>query len=256
MNILVFEIKRNIKSLLKWGFASLLITFMYLSFFEILNSQMDLFLEAVPKEVVSALNLEMISTYEGYFAFVLLYASLILGSLSTYYGMEVYLGEYRQKTSEFLFTKPVVKMKIILYKINARIILLLIAWVIFLIGTATFSFFLYDFNMTIFLLCFNLLVVMMLLFGFGCLIGSFVKNKRTLMLSVALTLVMYIVRVLQSVFNVNFLKLISFFNYQDVAMIVEYNNLDLVWFLYSIFAIMIMLFGSLVIFSNKDVKVL
>ena len=137
MNIIKRELKANAKSLIIWSLITSAILFMWYAEFAAYynNPEMAAILEAMPQALLDAfsMNAANITTLNGYFSTLLSFLYLILGIHAVTLGSSIIAKEQRDKTSEFLFSMPITRHKVITCKIIAAtincIIILLVSYI-------------------------------------------------------------------------------------------------------------------------------
>ena len=128
MNIFKFEIKRGLKSLLYWSVGISLVIIVFMSLFPSMESlgMKDLLsgkLEGLPTNMLEAFNISSgtdFSNISDYLAYTIQYvvmASAIYGSIL---GVSSIIEEESEGTIEFLYSKPVSRMKLLWSKILSR----------------------------------------------------------------------------------------------------------------------------------------
>jgi ABC-2 type transport system permease protein len=127
MNIYVRELKANFKSLIIWVIVMILFIFMgmqeYNSYIGSTGNASQ-FMELVNKmpsfiKAIWGVGVIDITTAIGYFGAIIPYLVLMAGIQAGTLGCSIIAKEERDKTVEFLMTKPVTRMKIITSKLLA-----------------------------------------------------------------------------------------------------------------------------------------
>lgn len=138
MNIFIHELKVYRKSTIIWtcSLAAIIILFlsMYPAFSQDITAAKKM-LEAFPEGVRKALglSLDMFSTLLGFYSYVFIYLMLCGSIQAMNLGTSILSKEVREKTADFLLTKPVSRIKIMTAKLLAALTSLIITDVIYLI---------------------------------------------------------------------------------------------------------------------------
>ena len=125
MNILVFELRRYMGSLVGWIASIVALLVMFMAFYPVLAqdaAMLDLFLEHYPEELLKAFGMGgelSLATVAGFFAFSFAFTQLVVATQSAYYGFHFMSVEEREMTADFLYAKPVSRPQILLAKYGA-----------------------------------------------------------------------------------------------------------------------------------------
>ncbi len=111
VNIINFEFRKNFTSLLVWASSAIILSIVYLSVFPTFSdASLDLegLLSTYPQAMLESLNinLEYISTMEGYYPMVVGFIQLVAFAFSATLTLKVFCMEYKNKSVEFLLAKP------------------------------------------------------------------------------------------------------------------------------------------------------
>lgn len=124
MNIFLKEIKSHRKSLLFWSIGIFLMVVSGMFKYESLSSSgqpMNEMLAGMPKSMLAVLGIGEfdISTASGYYGLLFIYLLLMATIHAVMLGATIIAKEERDKTTEFLFVKPVSRNRIITAKLLA-----------------------------------------------------------------------------------------------------------------------------------------
>lgn len=122
MNIYRRELKSSFKSTVVWVIASCGVAVLYLTFFSMLKDDMDSLMKLVenmPTVIQKAFGLqaENFSTPLGYYGIVCIYTSMLMGIQAMNLGIGIISKEERERTADFLLTKPVSRVKVMTSKL-------------------------------------------------------------------------------------------------------------------------------------------
>lgn len=138
MNIFKFEMKALFKSTLYWTISLVAVTFLFLCLYPAFSVNADVVRElfkGFPPGVLAAfgLDLNIFFSISGFYSFLFIYVMLIGGIQAIQYGLGVFSKESRMKTADFLMTKPVKRLTIVLAKLSAVLLNLVFTNAIFIL---------------------------------------------------------------------------------------------------------------------------
>ncbi|MGQ9597796.1 MAG: ABC transporter permease subunit [Anaerolineae bacterium] len=264
MNILVRELKANLRSLLIWGVIVSLFVILGLSKFSAYagNPEMLAILDGIPPAVLVALNMQAfnLTTVTGFFGIMFTYFALLLSVAAAMWGSDIISKEERDKTVEFSLTLPVTRSRLVTAKALAALInclgLLLITWGVSLAGAAQYH---PDSEFYRFLgLCMLALFIMQLIFlAIGIFLGCAMKRyKRASSVAVSLLLGTYFLSVLSSLDqDLDFLKYFSPFKYFDPGALLRESRIDMAFVWLSFAIILASMLSAYLIYARKDLYI-
>ena len=196
----------------------------------------------------------------GYFGILFAYIALMATVHAVMIGADIMSKEERDRTSEFLFVKPISRSKVVTAKILSGMFCLAIINVVTLISSIYFvSIFTKgdSFNNEILILMVGLFILQMLFFFVGTAIAAIHKKPKTSpSIATAILLATFIMSFLINVNEkIDFLKYITPFKYFDAKDIIANNSLDLVYLVISTILIIIMIFMTYVYFYKRDLSI-
>ena len=264
MNILVRELKANIKSLIIWGVIVVLLIAVGFSKFSAYynNPEMLAILDELPSAMTWALNLQAfnLTTISGFYGIMFTYFALLLSISAAMWGSDIISKEERDKTVEFALTLPVTRSKLITAKTVAAVInciaLLLITWGITLVSSQSYQpdrdF--YEFQ-TLGMLA--LFIIQMIFLAVGVFLGCAMKQyKRAGSVAVSLLLGTYFISIISSLNkNLEFLKYFSPFKYFDPATLLHESKLDMLFVGLAAGIIAVSLVGAYFTYSKRDLYI-
>ncbi len=136
MNIYKQELRTNFKSMITWIISLGCIVAMFMAFFPMLKSDMNNFLKLMDnfppamKAMMGIVVANFASTL-GYYTFVFTYSSLFAAIQAMNLGVGIVSKEERERTADFLMTKPVSRIKILSAKLFSVLTVLVITNVIY-----------------------------------------------------------------------------------------------------------------------------
>jgi len=258
MNIYLYELKNNRKFAIMWAMITLVLTLMMIYFYPMIKEQADAFVDIMSKYPVAIQNAFGINTnfattplgYYSTFPYVILIICVTLEAMLL--GLNVIYKETKDKTSDFLFTKPVTRAQIFLSKILASITLLMLnnIFVLLLIYLSLVSFASVDLYL-FFLICLAIIMLQMFFFIFGALLATIIpKIKSTISLAMAVVLGFYTI----STFGKESIRFFNPFQYIKANDIITNRNYEMPYFYLLIVLILLCTISAYNIYIKKDIK--
>lgn len=141
MNIYFHELRAYRKSTLIWTASLIAIMLLYLSMYSAIAKDADSFvniLKGYPKELREALgmNIASITSILGFYSFTFTMVTLFGAIQAMIVGVGILSKEVRERTADFLMTKPVSRIRIISEKLLAAISIILFTNIAFFIAAA------------------------------------------------------------------------------------------------------------------------
>lgn len=219
-------------------------------------------LEAFPKSVMALFGLANLdlTTLDGYFACVMFYLIIITLIYAGNLGSDIFLKEERDKTSEFLYTKPISRTKIFFTKTFAAIVLLLIYIVVSIVVFEIVI----DFKMkmiSIFDLIFkvysSLFIVGIMFICLGGLLANVLKKSKKAGSYISyLVIFSYVISVMIDLNDkLQFLSYLSFTRYVDVVGLVNTGSMNYNYIYISLIIIVVSMLISLKFFRKRDINI-
>ncbi len=265
MNIVKFEVKRNLRTTLIWAVAVTVIGIFYTAMGPVFIDQSDTlmaFMEGMGDQFLTGLGINFDTFFSpvGFYSYVGTYMALALCVQAMIYGIKVLIVEKNAKSVEFLYTKPNSRMNIFVNKYIANIILLSITQLIFIvsiyIATDVINTVDYDHQLMLMVLL-TVIPLQYLFFTLGTVIGA-VANRLKNIVSVAImvTLVMFFFNMLAGILDNDVLSYLSFFSYFNLSDIVFEEAYNMTFVMISIGLIIFYTVLSAVVLKIKDIKVI
>lgn len=265
MNIFTREINANRKSLILWCIGMVVMIGGGMSKFAAYDSSgesINDMLDILPK---SLLNLYGISSFDlstaiGFFGVLFLYLILIATVHAVMLGANIIAKEEKDKTTEFLFVKPVSRSKVI----TSKLLAVLLNIIILNIVTCIASFFIVNyFNngdtilKDIIMLMFGMFILQIIFMCIGSLLASISKKpKVAASTATAILLITFMISMLINM-NERFenLKYITPFKYFEAESIILGNGIDVIFIILSILIIGISLVGTYGFYNKRDLRI-
>ncbi|RHW43556.1 ABC transporter permease [Neobacillus notoginsengisoli] len=263
MNMYLHELKTYRKSTILWTCSMIGLVLLFLSMFPAFSreaAEFKLVLEGFPDAVKKSLglSLETITTLLGFYSYVFLYVTLCGAIQAMHLGVSIISKESRNKTADFLLTKPVTRTEVITAKLLAALTSLILTNMVFMTGAAVIASMVAteSFSLKLFLMISLTMFFLQLIFlALGTVISSVApKIKSVLSVSLGTVFAFFIIGMFAAVTDDNALKYVSPFKYFDPAEIVKNSSYDWRFLGISIGIVISATAASFVIFAKKDVS--
>jgi hypothetical protein len=234
---------------------------MYIFIFSGMSTDIEAFknvLNNMPDVVKKLLSIyvDSISTLEGFYSFIFVYIVLCGAVQAMNLGLSIISKEIRDKTADFLLTKPVSRKSILTNKILAAITSLLITNIVYLIITICAAFIVSsNFNMKIFLMISVTLFFVQLMFVALGIIVAVLMGKIRNVISVSLSIVFgfFMVSMLGSVIGDKAVRYVSPFKYFDLEYIVKNGAYEVSFMVIGAIFVIASIAASYVVYLKKDI---
>ncbi|WP_088071907.1 ABC transporter permease subunit [Gottfriedia luciferensis] len=262
MNIFLHELKAYRKSTLIWTVSLMAVAVFFLSLFPAIAKDYAGFskvLEGYPEGVRKALGLEIESfgTVLGFYSYVFIYITLCGAIQAMILGTSIVSKEVREKTADFLLTKPVTRTKVMSSKILAGIVSLLITNIFYLAAASIMAEHVKtaDFSIKQFILIsFSLFIIQLLFFGIGVLISVvFPKIKAVLSVSLGTVFGFFVIGMVVSTGSSNAERFLSPFKYFDPKYIIAHSKFEIQYLIVAVGIIVVSIIASYVIYTKNDI---
>jgi len=264
MNILMRELKANLKSLLIWGVIVILFVMVGMSKFSAYaeNPEMLAILDDMPAAMLSAFNLKAfnLTTITGFLGVMFSYYALLLSIAAAMWGSDIISKEERDKTVEFSLTLPVTRSRLVTAKTLAALVnclgLLLITW-----GASFVSATKYQpdgvFYKFLFLCMLALFILQLIFLAIGIFLGCAIKQyRRVSSLAVSVLLGTYFLSIVIGLNkDLDFLKFLSPFKYFDAVSMLNESRIDLTFVGLSAAIILLSMAGAYRTYARRDLYI-
>lgn len=262
MNIFRHELRAYRKSTISWILALMGLAALFFSMFPAISGEIEEFkklMEGFPEPLRKALGLsvENLGSILGFYSYIFVYISLFGGIQAMLLGTSVLSKEVREKTADFLLTKPVSRTRIMTAKLLAALTCLLITN-IFYIAAATLMASLVEtkeFSLKIFLLLSVTLFFIQLIFlALGIVVSVLVpKMKAVFSVSLGTVFAFFFIGALASSTDDKALRYLSPFKYFDFAYITEHAAYETSFVLAAAAFIVLAIAAGYYLYSARDI---
>lgn len=262
MNMYVHELKAYRNSTFIWSFSIVALVLLFMSLFPTISGDVEEFqklMEGFPEAVKNAIGLhvESFGSILGFYSYVFLYITLCGAIQAMNIGTSIVSKEVREKTADFLLTKPVSRKMILTSKILAALTSIVITNVVFLVAASLIASMvtIEDFSIRTFLMIsFTLFFIQLIFLSLGIITSVIVqKIKSVLSVSLGTVFTFFIIGMLISTMEDEAKRFLSPFQYFDRAYIIENGSYELPFLLIGIGIIVISLVASFKIYIKKDI---
>ena len=261
MNIFIHELKANRKSLLIWSGSLTALSILYILLYSAVLPDIEAFkivINGMPDIAKKLLSIyaDSISSLEGFYSFAFLYIMLCGAIQAMNLSVSIFSKEDRERTADFLLTKPIKRKDILTYKLLAALACLIITNIIFFALTIPTALSISsDFNMKTFLMVSATMFFVQLIFMALGIIVSVVSGRIKSVISVSLSTVFgfFIISMLGSVIGDERVRYISPFQFFNLPYIVKNAAYETRFIIIGAVFIIAAIIASYIIFIKKDV---
>lgn len=260
MNIFLHELKAFRRSIIIWAGSMTALAVMYVLIFKSLGSDIEdfkVFLSNMPDVMKTVFNIyvENLSTLVGFYSFVFSFIVLCGGIQAMNIGTAIVSKEVRDKTADFLMTKPVSRNGILTSKLLAGLTVLVFTNIIYLgLTIAVITALVEDYNLKLFLMISVTMFFVQLMFMALGIIVSVIVGKIKSVISISLSTVFgfYIIGSMGSFLGEARVRYLSPFRYFDTAYIIENAAYEASFLIVGLIFVVSAITGSYLVYMKKD----
>lgn len=262
MNVFRQEFKMNIKTALLWIFVLCTLGLIFMSFYPIIQTDMKTFLKLMDNfppalKAVMGIVTETFSTPLGYYSFAFTFVTLCGAIQAMNLGVGIVSKETRDKTADFLMTKPISRTGILHAKISASVTLLAITALLYsvIVGFIIQSFSNGEFDVRKYLLIsVTLLFSQVIFYSIGLLVSVTAKKiKAVLPVSLAIVFFFYAISAFAVTSESDKLRFFTPFQYFKTEYIIANGYYETSYLVTGIAIVIVSVAASYVWFCKKDV---
>ena len=262
MNIFFHELKAYRKSTIIWTFSLIMVALLFLSMFPSFAKDAGEFkklLAGYPLAMRRAigLNLENIFTILGFYSYALTFITLCAAIQAMNLGTGIVSKEVREKTADFLLTKPVTRTRILTSKLLAALTSLLITNLVYLLSVNFIALQVktVDYSVKKFvLLSLTILFTQLIFLAIGIIISVIVpKIKSVLTVSLATVFAFYFLGVISETSGDDSKRYISPFKYFDNTYIIKHSSYEGSFLFAGAVIVVAAIAASYIIYMKKDI---
>jgi ABC-2 type transport system permease protein len=265
MNLFLRELKAHQKSLIFWCIGVILMVLTGMSKYTSMSGSgesMNELMADMPKSLQAIMGTGVfdLSKASGYYGVLFLYLVMIATIHSVLLGANIVSKEERDKTSEFLFVKPISRLKIISMKLAAALFNIVILNIVTLISSilmiSRYSKGELGILGDVGILMVGMFLLQLLFLGIGTGLAAVLKNpKRASSISTAVLLLTFILSIAIDLNEkLEILKYLSPFKYFEAKNLMYGGGFEGVFVTITVVLIAVLLVGTYVFFSKRDLK--
>ncbi|WP_058300781.1 ABC transporter permease subunit [Gorillibacterium timonense] len=215
-------------------------------------------LDAYPESVQKAfgLSLDSLTSFLGYYSFVLTYISLAGAIQAMNLGLGQLSKETREKTADFLLTKPVSRTRIITAKLFAALASLFVTNLIYLAAALLLAGQVasdVDYG-TYTLLTLSVPLLQLLFFAFGLVLSVLLPKIRSVLpLSLGLVFGFYVLGMVASLVGEEAARYVTPFRYFDRSYIMAHSAYESGFVILELVLVVLFTAGTYQIYRKKDI---
>ena len=262
MNMFIHEMKAYRKSTIIWTCSLIAIIVLFLSIYPSFSKEADAFkelMEGFPEPVRKAfgLSVDSMSSLVGFYSYTFLYITLCGAIQAMNLGTSILSKEVREKTADFLLTKPVTRTQIITAKLLAALTSLVITNVAYLTVASIMASLVKveDYSYKIFfMVSFTLLFVQLFFLALGVIVSVLSRRiKSVLPISLGTVFGFFIVGMLGSALGDEAVRYITPFKYFDTNYIINNSSYEGTFIMIEIVFIIVAIAASYYVYCKKDI---
>lgn len=236
MNMFLHELKAYRNSTIIWSLGLIAIVVLFLSLYPSFSRDAEEFmkvLEGFPEELRKAIGLsfETLATLLGFFSYSFLYIKLSGAVQAMNLGLSIISKETRDKTADFLLTKPVTRTQVITSKLFAALTSLVFTNLAFLASVMVMASFVKteDFSeQALLMVSVTLLFIQLIFLSLGIMIAVLIpKIKSVISISLGMVFTFFILGMISSSTadkGLRYLTPFNFFDNQYIIRTLEYEG--------------------------------
>ncbi|MBF7097280.1 ABC transporter permease subunit [Alkalibacter mobilis] len=264
LNILKYELKMHIKSIIIWVISIVAVIYMMMAFYPTFGKDAALvekLMANYPEEMLKAFGMSSglgLSTVLGYLAFSYVFVQLCLAIQASNYGFSILSVEEREFTADFLMSKPVSRTNILHAKFIAATVAVVVTNIATWLGTfSAIEIFkseaAYDAGKVVLLLALTLLFQLFFL-TFSMAISVLVKKVRSVLtFSLSLGFGTYIINAVRAIVGGELLGYLSPFYHFDPNSILDSGSADTKMMFINIVIIILSVITTYSLYVKRDI---
>lgn len=261
MNVFVHELKQNRNSTIVWIIALISIAALYISIFPSISGSAAIsdvyenFPEAFKKTF--GIKKDILTAFPGLYAFVLNMILLTGAVQAMNMGTGITSKEVRERTADFLLTRPISRVSVMRQKLLTAFLLILVTDLVFMAADWALIQALIDdpFRFRTFLISTSSLFLVQLFFvSFGFLLGAVLPRiKSVIAVSLPAVFGFYIIGLFDTLIGEEKIKYMTPFKFFDVNMLTAGGDYEPGMLIYLVVLSIAALIMSFVVYQKKDI---
>lgn len=262
MNVFVHELRRNVLLTAVWTFTIICVSGIILAFYPIIQSDFLTYMDVMnkfPQAVRSAMGMytDLFSSPIGYYTFALTMSLFFTGIHALLLGVGIVSKETRDKTADFLMTKPVSRASILTSKVLASVVLLFSASLSYSVVILIILTMLADGNSFLskfILLCIGMFYLQIVLYFIGLLVSVLAKKIRSVLpVSLGLAFFFYALSAFAVTSESDKLRYFTPYEYVKPRYIVTNESFEISYIVCGLVVLIACVIISYVVYMRKDI---
>ncbi|WP_335872529.1 ABC transporter permease subunit [Bacillus sp. 2205SS5-2] len=260
MNVFMYELKAIRKSTLIWTGALVVLVVFFMSMFPAITKEIEEFkklLAGFPEGVRAALGIQIdtIGSVVGFYSYTFVYITLCGAIQAMNLGISIGSKEVREKTADFLFTKPIARRKILGSKLLASLTSLVFTNIIFITAATIMANAIKNeaYSTEVFMLISLSLFYLQLIFlALGIIVSVlFSKIKSVVSVSLGIVFMFFVIGMVAASDDVG--RYFTPFKYFDNAYIMQNSSYEWSYIITGLGIMIISLVASYILYLKKDI---
>jgi ABC-2 type transport system permease protein len=262
MNIFLHELKANRKSTLIWSLSLVALVVLFLSLYPAFAEDTEEYtkiLAGYPEAIRNAfgINLGNFFTILGFYCFPFSFITLFGAIQAMNLGTAIVSKESREKTADFLLTKPITRTAVLTAKLLAATFSIVITNVVYLVGGLLMANQVKteDFSSKLFIMIsLTMFFIQLIFLALGILVSVMVRKiKSVLSVSLSTVFAFYFLGMLSDTTGESAKRFITPFKYFDTAYIMKHSIYESSFLIVGAIIIILAIAGSYLIYTKKDI---
>ncbi|MGI8383446.1 ABC transporter permease subunit [Robertmurraya sp. P23] len=263
MNIFLHEVRAYRKSTIIWTVSLIALVLFFMSLFPSFAKdaeQVNELLKTLPEALRKAVGIEIgsFTSILGFYSYVFMYIALCGAIQAMMIGASILSKEVREKTVDFLLTKPVSRSTIIVSKLSAAFVSIAITSLSFILCAYFIASYVKTENFNeqaFFLLSFSLFFVQVMFLAIGVIASMLLpKLKSVLSLSLGVVFAFFFIGMFGSTVGEASVRYITPFKYFDSMYIIKNSQYEWSYLIVGLVWIVAALVASFVIYTKRDMN--
>lgn len=262
MNIFLHELKAYRNSTIIWTISYIALIVIFLSMYSSFSQDAEGLVKILgnyPEAIRNAfgINIDNLVSIEGFYSFPLSFITLCAAIQAMNLGTSIVSKEVREKTADFLLTKPVTRSQILTAKLLGAFVSLVITNILYFAGASLMAFQVKtdDFSLKIFfLLSLTIFFVQLIFMALGIIISVMVKKlKMVLAVSLPVVFAFYFVGAFFDTTGEEVKRYFTPFKYFDTAYIMKHAGYEASFLIAGAVIIFLAIGASYFVYARKDI---
>jgi len=264
VNLFLLELKTNMKSMVIWGVCTIFMVAAGMSKYSAASQtgqSMNVLISKMPRIFQSLFGVGTfdLSTAFGFYCVLFVYLVMIVTIHASLLGATIISKEEREKTSEFLYVKPITRYSILTMKILASLVLIIILNLICLLSSLVFVQFFgkeaIDMGMIVKMMG-GMLLLQWLFFTIGLFCSAVAKQPKTApaMASGVLLFSFLLYQLIMLDNRLDWMRVFTPYAYFNAANIASAEGVPLPYFIITAFLMVSLTIGAYKLYQTRDIS--